>query len=186
MTGPGAGPHQSHPTPHRPQRRSPARPLRAAPRGPRGAGSRDGRGRSAAGGGRHRTCDRTLSPPHPVGRRASHTVSLGCPVGEYPPRKIIPKSTHARRRPEGGAPSDKHELCDRKFSCPRRGSRGATHVTPSCPVHSPRTLENPSSDTLKGPSENPPQIPSKDPQKTLLRHPQRTLAKPSRQSPRGP
>jgi len=112
-------------------------------------------------------CDNTLSPPHPVGGRASQTVSPGSPVGEYPPRKETPKSTHARRRPGEGAPSDKHELCDRKFTCPRRRPRGDTHALPSYPVRSPRTLRKPSSDTLKGPSENPPQIPSKDPRKTL-------------------
>ena len=62
-------------------------------------------------------CDNTLSPPHPVGGKASQTVSPGSPVGEYPPRKETPKSTHARQRPGGDAPSDKHELCDRKFTC---------------------------------------------------------------------
>jgi len=134
----------------------------------------------------HTQCDNTLRPPHPVGGRASQTVSPGSPVGEYPPRKKTPKSTHARRRPGEGAPSDKHELCDRKFTCPRRGSRGVTHASPSYPIRSPRTLGKPASDTLKGLSENPPQIPSKDPRKTLLRHPQRTLGKPSPQGPRGP
>jgi len=58
-------------------------------------------------------------------------VSPGIPVGEYPPRKKTPKSTHGRRRPGEGAPSDKHELCERKFTCPRRRSRGATHASPS-------------------------------------------------------
>jgi len=100
-------------------------------------------------------------------------VSPGSPVGEYPPRKKSPKSTHARRRPGGDAPSDKHELCDRNFTCPRRRPRGNTHALPSYPVRSPRTLRKPSSDTLKGPSE------------TLLRHPEMTLGKPSPQGPRG-
>ena len=126
-----------------------------------------------------RYCDNTLSPPHPVGGRASQTVSPGSPVGEYPPRKETPKSTHARRRPGEGAPSDKHELCDRKFTCPRRRPRGDTHASPSYPIRSPRTLGKFSSDALKGPSENPPQTPSKDPRKFLLRHPQRTHGKPS-------
>jgi len=112
-------------------------------------------------------CDNTLSPPHPVGGKASQTVSPGSPVGEYPPRKETPKSTHARRRPGAGATSDIHELCDRKFTCPRRRPRGDTHTSPSYPIRSPRTLGKPSSDTLKGPSENPPQTPSKDPRKTL-------------------
>jgi len=106
-------------------------------------------------------------------------VSPDSPFGEYPPRKKTRRSTHARRRPEEGAPSDKHEFCDRKFTCPRRRSRGATHASPSYPVHSPRTLGKPSSDTLKGPSkkpssstlkgpsESPPQTPSKNPRKTL-------------------
>jgi len=83
-------------------------------------------------------------------------VSPGCPVGEYPPRKKTPKSTHARRRPGEDAPSDKHELCDRNCTCPRRKPRGDTHASPSYPVRSPQTLRNPPSDTLKGPSENPP------------------------------
>jgi len=95
-------------------------------------------------------------------------VSPGSPVGEYLPRKKTPKSTHARRRPGEGAPSDKHELRDRKFTCPRRRTRGNTHASPFYPVGSPlslpktllrhphRTIGTPSSDTLKGPSESPP------------------------------
>jgi len=112
-------------------------------------------------------------------------VSPGSPVGEYSPRKESPKSTHARRRPVEGAPSDKHELCDRKFTCPRRRPRGDTHDSPSYSVRSPRTLGKPSSDTLKGPSENPPQTPSRDTRKPLLRYPQRTLGKPSPPGPWG-
>jgi len=112
-------------------------------------------------------CDNTLSPPHPVGGRASQTVSPGSPVGEYPPGKETPKSKHARRRPGGNAPSDKHELCDRKFTCPRLRPGGDTHASPSYPVRSPRTLRKPSSDTLKGLSIDPPQTPSKDLRKTL-------------------
>ena len=119
-----------------------------------------------------RQCDNTPSLPHPVGGKASQAVSPGSPVGEYPPRKETPKSTHARRRPGEDTPSDKHELCDRKFTCPRRGPRGNTHASPSYPVRSPQTLRkpplrhppgtlrkpsgNPLSDTLKGTSENPP------------------------------
>jgi len=106
-------------------------------------------------------------------------VSPGTPVGEYPPRKKTPKSTLARRRSGEGAPSDKHELCDRKFTCPRRRPRGDTYASPSYPVRSPRTLGEPVSVTLKGPSENPSQTPSRDPQKTLLRYPQGTLRKPA-------
>jgi len=186
---------------HRPRRTQPNLALRGAARSARHQGEEDQLG-SPRGGLAHRhrpeekelpsipccstTCDNTLSPPYPVGGSASQIVSPGSPVGEYPPRKKTPKSTHARRRPGEGAPSDKHELCDRQFTCPRRWSRGATHASPSYPVRSPRTLGKPSSDTLKGPSENPPQIPSKDPRKTLFRHPQRTLGKPSPQGPRGP
>jgi len=118
-------------------------------------------------GVRRHNCDNTLSPPHPVEGRASQTVSPGSPVGEYPPRKKTPKSTHARRRPGDGAPSDKHELCDRQFTCPRRRPRGDTHASPSYPIRYPRTLGERSSDTLKGPSENPSQTPSKDPWKIL-------------------
>jgi len=103
-----------------------------------------------------------------LGGRASQTVSPGCPVREYPPRKNTPKSTHARRRPGEGAPSDKHELCDRMFTCPRQRPQGDTHASPSYPIrssrtlgktllrHPQRTLGKTSSDTLKGPSENPP------------------------------
>jgi len=94
-------------------------------------------------------------------------VSPGSPVGEYPPLKKTPKSTHARRRPGEGAPSDKNELCDRKFTCPRRWPRGDTHASPSYPIRSPWTPGQPSSDTLKGPSENPPQNFLKDPRKNL-------------------
>jgi len=101
-------------------------------------------------------CDNTPSQTHPVGRRASQAVSQGSPVGEYPPRKETPKSTHARRRPGQDAPSNKHELCDRTFTFPRRRPRGSTHASPSYPVRSPQTLQKPPSDTLKGPSENPP------------------------------
>jgi len=118
-------------------------------------------------------CDNTLSPPRPVGGKASQTVSPRSPVGEYPPRKKTPKSTHAQRRPGGDPPSDKHESCDRKFTCARRRPRGNTHASPSYPVRSPQTLQNPL------------QTPSKDPQKTLLRHPQTTLGKPSLQGPWG-
>jgi len=102
-----------------------------------------------------------------LGGRASQTVSPGSPVREYPPRKNTPKSTHARRRPGEGAPSDKHELCDRMFTCPRQRPRGDTHASPSYPIRSSRTLRKPSLDTLKGPSEKPPLTPSKDPRKTL-------------------
>jgi len=112
-------------------------------------------------------CDNTLSPPRPVGGKASQTVSPCSPVGENPPRKKTPKSTHAWRRPGRDAPSDKHELCDRKFTCPRRSPRGSTHASPSYPVRSPQNLRKPPSDTLEGPSENPPQTPSNDPRKTL-------------------
>jgi len=103
-----------------------------------------------------------------LGGRASQTVSPGSPVGECSPRKEAPKSTHARRRRGGDAPSDKHELYDRKYTCPGPRPRGNTHASPSFPVRSPqtlrkpplrhlqRTLGKPSSDTLKGPSGNPP------------------------------
>jgi len=111
-------------------------------------------------------CDNTISPPHPIGGRTNQTVSPGSPVGKYPPRKETPKSTHARRRPGGDAPSEKHESCDRNFTCPRQRPRGNTHASPSYDVRSPQTLQKPPSDTLKGPSENPPQTPSKDPRKT--------------------
>jgi len=119
-------------------------------------------------------CDNTPSQPHPVGEKASQAVSPGSLVGEYPPRKKTPKSTHARRRPGEDAPSDKLELCDRKFTCPRRRPRGNTHASPSYPVPSPQTVRK-----------TPPQTPSRDPQKTLrkppLRHPHRSLRKPSPQ-----
>jgi len=100
--------------------------------------------------------DTTPGQPHPVGGKAGQAVSPGSPVGEYSPRKGTPKSTHARRRPREDAPSDKHELCDWKFPCPRRRPRGNPHASPSHPVRSPQTLRKPPSDTLKGPSENPP------------------------------
>jgi len=67
-------------------------------------------------------------------------VSPGSPIGEYPPLKKTLKSTHARRRPGEGTPSDKHELCDRKFYLPaskasRRHSRLTllSHPSPSDP-----------------------------------------------------
>jgi len=96
-----------------------------------------------------RSCDNTPSQPHPVGGEASQTVSPGSPVEKYPPRKETPKSTHARRRPRKDAPSDKHELCDWKFTCPRRMPRGNTHASPSYPVRSPQTLRKPPSASLK-------------------------------------
>jgi len=132
---------------------------------------------------RQRFCENTLSPPHPVGGRASQTVSPGSPVGEYPPRKETPKSTHARRRPGEGAPSDKHELCDRKFTCPRRRPGGDTHASPSYPIRSPRTLGKPSSDSLKGPSENPPPDTLKGPSENP---PPDTLKGPSEKPPQTP
>ena len=112
-------------------------------------------------------CDNKLSPAHPVWKRASQIVSPGSPVGEVLPRKKFPKSTHARRRPGERALSDKHKLCDRKFTFPRRRPRGNTHASTSYPVRFPRTLGKHSSDTLKGPSENPLQTPSKDPREAL-------------------
>jgi len=121
---------------------------------------------------RERVCDNTPRQPHPFGGKAIQAVSPGSPVGDYPPRKETPKSTHARRRPGEDAPSDKHELCDRKFTFPRRRPRGNTHASPPYPVRSPQTrrkpplrhpqrtlrkpTENPLSDTLKETSENPP------------------------------
>jgi len=138
------------------------------------------RGRSRS---KRDNCDNTLSAPHLVGDSASQTVSSGSPVGEYPPRKKFPKSTHARRRTEGDASSDKHELWDRNVICLPQRPRGTTHASLSYPVRSPQTLRKPSADPLKRPPENPPQRPSKDPRKTLLRNPQRTLGE---QSPQGP
>jgi len=102
-------------------------------------------------------CDNTPSQPHAVGGEASQNWSPGSPVGEYPPRKKTPKSTHARRRPGEDAPSGKHELCDRKFTFSRQRPRGSTHASPSYPLQSPSVPLRP--------SENPPQTPSKDPQK---------------------
>jgi len=68
-------------------------------------------------------------------------------------------STNARRRPEEDARSDKHELCDRKFTCPRRRPRGNTPDSPSYPVRFPQTLLKPPlrhpQGTLRKPSENP-------------------------------
>jgi len=134
------------------------------------------RGRSRS---KRDNCDNTLSAPHLVGDSASQTVSSGSPVGEYPPRKKFPKSTHARRRTEGDASSDKHELWDRNVICLPQRPRGTTHASLSYPVRSPQTLRKPSADplkktprkpsseTLKGPSENPTQKPSKDPRRTV-------------------
>jgi len=82
-------------------------------------------------GGTWRWCDNTRSQPHPIGGKASQTVSSGSPVGEYPPRKESPKSTPARCRPGEGAPSDRPELCDRKYTFPRRRPRGDTHASPT-------------------------------------------------------
>jgi len=65
-------------------------------------------------------CDSTPSQSHPVGGMASQAVSPSSPVGEYPPRKETPKSTHAGRRPGEDAPSDKQALCVQKFTCLRR------------------------------------------------------------------
>jgi len=103
-----------------------------------------------------------------LGKRASQTVSPGSSVAEYPHRNKNPKSSHARRRPGRDAPSDKHELCGRKFTSSRRRTRGKTDASPFYPVRSPdtlrrtpvrhprRTLGAPSSDKLKEPSENAP------------------------------
>jgi len=156
---------------HRPGRTQPNLAFRGANRSARHQGDEDQLG-SPRGGLAHRhhpeegsvaflpscftKCDTTPSQPHPVGGKASQAVSSGSPGGEYPPRKETPKSTHARRRPGEDAPSAKHGLCDRKFTCPRRGPRGDTHTSPSYPVRSPQTLRKPPSDTLQGPSEDPP------------------------------
>ena len=98
-------------------------------------------------------------------------MSPGGPVAEFPPWKKTPKCTHARRRPGEGAPSNNHELCDRKFTSPRRRPRGETHALSSYPVRYPWTIRRPSSDTFKEPSENPPQTPSKDTRQTHLSWP---------------
>jgi len=80
-------------------------------------------------------------------------VSSGSPVGEYLPRKETPKSTHARRRPVEGAPSDKHELCHRISTCPRRRPQGDTHASLCHPLRTPSVPLQPSvkdpSDTLR-------------------------------------
>jgi len=156
---------------HRPGPTQPNMAWRGAARSARNQGERDQLG-SPRGGLAHRhypeegsvafvpccstKCDNTPSQPHPVGGKASQAVSPGIPVGEYPPRKDTPKSTHARRRPGEDAPSDKHEFCDRTFTCPRRRPRGNTRASRSHPIHSPSVPLRP--------SENPPQTPSKDPQ----------------------
>jgi len=158
---------------HRPGRTQPNLALRGAARSARHQEEEDQLG-SPRGGLAHRhdpeeggvafllccstKCENTPIQPHPVGGKASQAVSPGSPVGEYPPRKKTPNSTHARRRPGEDAPSDEHELCDRKFTCPNRRPRGNTHASPSYPVRSPRTLREPP-----------------------LRHPQKTLRKPSPQ-----
>ena len=149
----GAKERRAHGVPRVPARgpaAEPRRPWRPTPTGT------DIRRPMMTGPGVRPTCDNMPSQPHPVGGKASQTVSPGSPVGEYPPRKETPESTHARRRPGEDAPSDKHELCDRKFTCPRRGPRGDTHASPSYPVRSPQTLRKPPSDILQGPSEDPP------------------------------
>jgi len=155
---------------HRPGRTQPNLALRGAARSARNQGEEDQLG-SPRGGLAHRhnpeegcfaflpCCstkyDNTPSQPHPVGGKASQTVPPGSPVGEYPPRTETPKSTHVRRRPGEDAPSDKHELYHRKFTCPRQRPRGNTHASPSHPVRSPSVPLRP--------SEHPPQTPSKDP-----------------------
>jgi len=122
--------------------------TRRPPQGPRNGGEQ---------------CDSTPSQPTPVGGKAGQTVPPGSPVGEYPPRKETPKSTHARPRPGEDTPSDKHELCDRKITCPGRRPRGDTHASPSYPLHTPSVLLQPSgkipSDTLREPSETLPSGP---------------------------
>ena len=84
-------------------------------------------------------------------------MSSGIPVGEYPPRKKTPKSTHERRRPGEGAPSDKDELCDRQFTYPSRRPRGDTYASPCYPLQTPSARLQPSgktpSNTLREPSE---------------------------------
>jgi len=92
-------------------------------------------------------CDNTLSAPHPVGGRASQTVSPGSPVGEYPPRKKTPKSTHARRRPGEGAPATNTSCVTGSLLARVEGLEATltSHpLIPSVPL---------------GPSENPPQRP---------------------------
>jgi len=115
-------------------------------------------------------CDNTLSPPHPVGGRASQTVSPGSPVAEYPPQKKNPKSTLARRRPGEGAPSDEPSCVTGGLLAQVEGLEATLAPHPLIPF------------VPLGPSENPFQTPSKDSRKTLLRHPQRTIGKPSSDS----
>jgi len=80
-------------------------------------------------------CDNTPSQPQSVEKKASQTVSPSSPVGEYPPRRETLKSTHARRRPGEDAPSGKHDLRDRKFTCAGRGRPGNNPALPLYPLH---------------------------------------------------
>jgi len=103
--------------------------------------------------GRGAHCDNMPSHSHPAGEKARQTVSPGSPVGEYPPRKDAPRSTHARRRQGEDTPREKHEVGDRKFTCPRQSPRGNIHASPSYPLHTPVVPLQPSrkhpSDTLR-------------------------------------
>jgi len=112
------------------------------------------------GGGRARPCRRVVLS------------------GNTRPGKKKPKSTHTRRRPGEGAPSDKHELWTGRLLARVEGLEatltlrplipsvplGPSENPPQTPSKDPR---KPSSDTLNGPSENPPQTPLKCPRKTL-------------------
>ena len=98
---------------------------------------------------------RSAHPTQLGGGRAKPCRRVVLSGNTRPGRKPRRAHTHGVDRGEG-APSDKHELCDRKFTCQRRRPRGDTHASPSFPIRPPRTLGKPSSDTLKGPSENPP------------------------------
>jgi len=110
-----------------------------------------------------------------VTTRSAHPTQLGGWQTRPCRRVVLSGNTRSGRKPRrarthgvdrgGDAPSDKHELCDRKFTCPRRRPRGSPHASPSYLVRSPQTFRKPPSDTRKGTSENPsPQGPWGQPQ----------------------
>jgi len=160
---------------HRPGRTQPNLALRGAAQSARHQGEQEQLG-SPRGGLAHRhrpkegwaaflsgcstETDNMPIQNHPIAGKARQTMSQGSPVGEFPPRKETPKSTHARRRPGEDAPRDKHEVCDRKLSFPLQSPRGNTHASPSYPLHTPS-------------------VPLQTLRKHRLRHSERALTNPS-------
>jgi len=110
-----------------------------------------------------RHCDNTPSHPHPVGGKASQTVSSGSPVGAYSPGRK-PRGAHTHGVDRGKAPRATNTSCVTGILLAR--VEGLEATLPPRPLILSTPLPSPSS-----PQETPPQTPSEDPQEPFPQGP---------------